>query len=172
MAAYWISPKNEIVNVPTNHIDVVISNPETFGMTKDEIEVVYTKHGEPVGMEGEAREEIIRDLVKKNWIRVRQYRNQGWSVNINRLSKKVKDNIFDLFNRLTTTGVLGYKEKDPYASVNILSFDDDQMKKVTIKDVLGSVLYEGLEIFESSNGLVMMVLKENKMKNWLDLLRE
>lgn len=90
MAAYWISPKNEVINVPTVHIDTVITNPETFGLTKEGIQKIYDSYGEPLGSEGKAREEIILDLVRKGWIRIRQYRNQGWSVNVGKLSKKLK----------------------------------------------------------------------------------
>jgi len=49
MSAYWISPKNEVINVPTVHIDSVISNPETFDLTKEEIKNVYDSYGEPMG---------------------------------------------------------------------------------------------------------------------------
>lgn len=172
MAAYWISPKNEVINVPTVHIDTVITNPETFGLTKEGIQKIYDSYGEPLGSEGKAREEIILDLVRKGWIRIRQYRNQGWSVNVGKLSKKVKDNLFDWATKITSVGLFGSKERDLYSPVNIFVVLDDIMKKVTMKEVLSSVLYEGLEKFESSNGIKLMVLRENKMKNWVDFVRE
>lgn len=172
MAAYWISPSNQIIDVPTNHIDIVIKNPETFGLTLADIQSVYESHGEEIGTEGKAREEIILDLVKKGWIRIRQYRNQGWSVNVNRLTKKIKDNLFDWVTKVTGDGIFGYRERDLYAPVNILTVFDDVMKKYTTKDILSSALYESNQKFDSDNKLVHMVLRENKMKNWLDFIME
>lgn len=69
-------------------------------------------------------------------------------------------------------GLFGSKERDLYSPVNIFVVLDDIMKKVTMKEVLSSVLYEGLEKFDSSNGIKLMVLRENKMKNWVDFVRE
>jgi hypothetical protein len=172
MPAYWISPKNEIIDVPTNHIDVVIKNPETFGLTKEEIQKSYDAYGEQLGVEGKAREDIILDLIRKGWIRIRQYRNQGWSVNVAKMTKKVKDNLFDWVSNLTSNGIFGYKERDMYMPVNILITLDDVMKKVTIKDILSSVLYESLESFNVDNKLNFVVLKENKVKNWVDFILE
>ena len=89
--AYWVSPQGKIFDVGTNHIDAVIKNPKAFGLTSEKIQAAYDKHGEELGREGKAREEIILDLVKKGWVRIRRYRNEGYSVNIGRLSKKMKD---------------------------------------------------------------------------------
>jgi len=89
--AYWISPSGKVIDVGTNHIDVVIKNPQVFGLTPEKIKDAYEKHGEAMGSEGQAREELIIWLVKKGWVRVRRYRNDGYSVNIGRMSKKIKD---------------------------------------------------------------------------------
>jgi len=77
-----ISPNGEIVSVGDTHIDAIIKNPSKFGLSASEIEKTYEKYNEPMGIEGKAREEIIINVVKRGWIRVRRYRNDGYSVNI------------------------------------------------------------------------------------------
>ena len=71
--AFWISPDGEITPVGRNHISEVIGNPIKFGMTREEIERAYERHGEPLGLEGMAREEIIKNLIGRGWIRIRDY---------------------------------------------------------------------------------------------------
>ena len=58
----FISPQGEIVEVEQSHINTVILYPARFGITTQEIESVYAKHKEPVGVEGSAREEILCNL--------------------------------------------------------------------------------------------------------------
>ena len=53
--AFFISPGGEIVPVPINHISKVITSPELFNLTKEEIEAAYKKFNEPLGLEGKAR---------------------------------------------------------------------------------------------------------------------
>ena len=38
--AYWLSPRNELIPVGDNHISMVISNPEKFGMKKDYVKAL------------------------------------------------------------------------------------------------------------------------------------
>lgn len=64
------------------HIKTIFDNPELFGTTTEEIKQKYEKYGEPVNFEGKAREEIIKDVAQRGWIRVRHYtgRNDYWSI--------------------------------------------------------------------------------------------
>jgi hypothetical protein len=71
--AHWISPAGEVLPVQRKHINEVITNPSRFGMSREQIEEVYARHHEPLGLEGKAREEIIVTLVDRGWIRVRHY---------------------------------------------------------------------------------------------------
>lgn len=154
--AYWISPRGEVVDVSTNHIDVVIKNPSKFGLTLRKIQDIYERHGEQLGKEGNAREEIILDLVKQGWIRVRRYRNQGYSINIGKMSKKVKDILYDWASKLLNTGIKGMKENDKYMPVTIIGFLDHTSKSLTIQDIANDVLYEGQETFDVKNSVVIM----------------
>ncbi len=75
-AMVWVSPKKElVVEHYETHIGYILKNPEKFGLTRDYLEKVYKEHGEPIGMEGNARIKIMLDLMGKGWIRIREYRN-------------------------------------------------------------------------------------------------
>ena len=74
---FWISPKLEVKQVSRTHINDVISNPEGFGLTKEEIDQEYAKHNEPLGLEGLARRDIIKHLLGEGWVRATYDQNHG-----------------------------------------------------------------------------------------------
>lgn len=90
MLAYWIDPRGRVIKVPITHIATVIKHPTKFGLTKAKIQKAYDKHNEKIGWEGKAREEIMIDLMKKGFIRIRE-RSKGWSVQLWKLNKKMND---------------------------------------------------------------------------------
>jgi hypothetical protein len=93
MEGYWIKG-NDITDMTTNsHISDVIYHPEKFGITKEEIENAYKKYGEKLQTEGKAREELIRKVSEKGWIRVRHYtgRKDYWSIQFDVYNKRKKD---------------------------------------------------------------------------------
>lgn len=133
MSTYFISPYGEIIVDTVKHIDIIIKNPEKFGLTLDEIKEFYIKYNERIGTEGKAREEIILNLINQGWIRARYYKNKHWSININRLNNKVKDYLFDFAKAII-------KEKlDKYADVHILS--PLECIYSTISDIADNGLY-------------------------------
>lgn len=73
--AFWISPTGTIYPVGISHIAEVIRCPERFGLERTYLEAVYRKHMEPMGLQGKAREEIVKALLERNWCRVREYRD-------------------------------------------------------------------------------------------------
>jgi len=76
---FFLSPDGILIPVDSKHIAMVIDCPEKFGMTRDQVEEFYRRHGEPLGLEGAAREEILRILLRNGWTRIRN--NRGlWSV--------------------------------------------------------------------------------------------
>ena len=158
--AYWISPRGEVVEVGTNHIAVVINHPEKFGLTLDKIQAVYDRYEERLGVEGDAREEIILGLLNKGFIRIRRYKNQ-YSLNIGKMSKKVKDTLYDWANKLLNTGIKGMKERDKYMPIRILGFKDHYNKEFTIQDIANDKLYEGSESFDISNAVVIVESAED-----------
>jgi hypothetical protein len=71
--AYWVKG-NDVYEVSINHIRFILDNPELFGFEdKMELVSIYRKHGEKIGQEARAREEIIREVAKRGWLRVRHY---------------------------------------------------------------------------------------------------
>lgn len=153
--AIWISPKGELVaDFNSNHIKMVISNPQKFGLTMEYIEDKHEKYNEPVGIEGKAREEIIRELVKKGWIRIRRYPNKFWSVTVQKMNKKVKDFLYD-WSQKVLSGVAGFKEKDKFMPVNIVLLGGGKVDKfITVQDVANDALFEGIEKFDYDNVLL------------------
>lgn len=77
-----------------------------------------------MGMEGKAREKIILALVGRGWIRVRNYGNRGWSLNVKRLSDRVKDSIYDFFEKLYPKGGYDSVKIDSLTGVEQLSVND------------------------------------------------
>ena len=74
--AYFISFDGEIIPVVQSHILRIIDNPALFGLTREYIEGVFTKFNEPLGVEGQARAEIISLLLGRGWIRLRYFPRQ------------------------------------------------------------------------------------------------
>ena len=156
---FWISPKSEVLQIKTTHIDTVISMPEKFGMTRQEIDDIYTKHGEQIGIEGEAREEIIVDLVRQGWIRVRQYPSKGWSINIGRMTKKIKDILYDWANAVINSS--NKIDKFEFVTVDGLQYN----KKLTLNDIAQDALYEHGETFDVENSVI--IVESAKEFTWL-----
>jgi len=141
-AGLWVSPAAQILNVNTTHIDDVIAYPDKFGVTSDYINDAYKRHGEQVGQEGEAREEIIRYVLTRGWIRVRKYKNY-WSVTIDSFSNSIKKTIRNFVHTMLDNKAMG-----PYDDLKILAVRNDEMKEIEASDVIQNGLNEGLEILE------------------------
>lgn len=109
--AYWINPYGKIMPVRTNHITDVITHPEDFRTTREEVDEIHKKHNEKLGVEGNAREELIVNAIKKGFIRVRYYSKKGmWTLNIYRLDNKVKDIIQQWATQMLADGSSGYDD--------------------------------------------------------------
>lgn len=111
-AGFWISPHGKAIPVDKDHIRTVITRPEVFGLTLEEIQRIYDEEGESLYTEGDAREKIIVSLVTKGWIRVRNYSGKRsgdfWSLNVARISDRIKERITDFFQDLFPNG--GYDD--------------------------------------------------------------
>jgi len=135
-AAYWISPAGKITQVSDNHISSIIRNPEVFGLSRDDIVETYKKYNEKIGQEGKAREEIIKSVIAKGFIRVRLYAKQGvWSINVNRLNDKNKDLIQQWAENIVKSG------GDKYNTVNIYTIDDNSIISHSVDELSKDVLY-------------------------------
>lgn len=100
MSAYWITPENKIIPVITSHIDEVFNNPLIFGLSYEYLISVYQKYEEVLRTEGQARQEIIGELVKRGFIRIRRYKKIGqeyWSVNVKEINEASMETIRQFF---------------------------------------------------------------------------
>lgn len=96
-AAYWVDPYGTVIPLTADrHIHEIMENPEKFGLTTKEIESAYKKHKEPMGIEGNAREELMGNLMAKGWGRVRYIsRDDSFIVQVYKLDKRNKENLYD-----------------------------------------------------------------------------
>jgi hypothetical protein len=88
---YWVRG-NKILDMGQSHIRYVIDNSEAFGLTKDYVEDVYAKYNESLGVEGKAREELIKRVSSNGWVRVRHYvgKRDYWSIQCDDIDKRIK----------------------------------------------------------------------------------
>lgn len=90
-SAYWINQRGKILDVGMGtHIDQVIKSPKSFGLTDLYIKNLYKKFNEPVSLEGKAREQIMQEVIKDGFIRIRFVKNRFWIVNADKWTPKVK----------------------------------------------------------------------------------
>jgi len=122
----FISPGGEIFPVRESHISAVLADPERFGLTPEEIRAVYAHHGEPVGVEGEARREILLQLISQGWIRIRRYPNRYWSVIAPSFTAAVKDRLQGWAAKILR-GTDGFREPDRYMPVRISTFEGENV---------------------------------------------
>jgi len=100
--AYWITPEGGVISVKTTHIGEIIRTPELFGLTIEEIRSIYEIYGEPIGLEGKAREEIMRKLILQGWIRIR-WKPKEYSFTVQMIqSEKTETGFKNWLNTLKT----------------------------------------------------------------------
>lgn len=90
-SAYFISPKGEIIYCGVKHITKVLEKPEKFGLNREAIEFIHKFYNERIGQEGKAREQILISLINQGWIRIRKYGDRFWTVNVNKMTRKIKE---------------------------------------------------------------------------------
>ena len=118
--AFWISPRGKVIPVVTSHIATVIEAPTTFKTAASKIEAVFAKHDEPIGHEGYSREEILVDLLKRRWIRVREHVNSHWSIQFHTASPRTKAHIRAWARAALRRGIV----RDRYAQVRLVGLGD------------------------------------------------
>ena len=144
-AAFFISPSGDILPVTASHIAMIIENPERFGLSFAEIEAAYKACGEKLGLEGQARREIICGLILQGWIRIRHYpkdAERGWRFNVRSLTPEARAVVSNFARSLTSqTGINRIRGADPYARVSINSADGEELR-MTIDELekMGSQL--------------------------------
>ena len=117
--AYWISPRGKVIRVTTSHIAAVIAAPESFKMSTREIVAAYAKYQERIGVEGKAREEVLVDLLRRRWIRIREHPAR-WNIEFSTASPRTKAHIRKWVQGALRRGIV----RDRYAEVRLDGLDD------------------------------------------------
>lgn len=78
---YWLTPSGEIIIVKDRHVVNVVTQPEMFGTTKEELEA---KYGD-ITTSLQSREEIIEDFTNRGYTRIRKLKGKqgsSWTVQV------------------------------------------------------------------------------------------
>ncbi len=154
--AFWVDPKGKILPVETRHIHSIRNDPKTFGVDKDYIQKVHDKYGERLGQEGQARNEIMSELMNKGWIRLRFVdRGGSWTAQLARLGRKQKDYLFSFAYELTS-GKLGSQSE--HTGISIMD-----TKKVLAQGTLAELL--SFKIFECEQVYKLDLTYITELKN-------
>ena len=126
MKAFWITPKGKTIELTGKHIEAIRTNAATFGLTEQGIKETYERFGEHIGQEAKARELIIKNLIHKGYIRIREYKRFGWSVNVNRVTHQIERKLQDWAFDQIKAGSDRYAEVkiDSPNGINILTLAD------------------------------------------------
>ena len=132
---FFISPEGKVIPVE-KHIKTVTQDPESFGLSTDYVDSVYERHRETRGLEGDAREKILREVMKRGWIRIRRYTNEYWSIQTGTMTDGKKGAIRQWAQQILD-GQGEYEEEDPYMPVRIVGLEDGFRQKTTIQKLSG-----------------------------------
>jgi len=143
----WIDPNGKLLDFGTTHINAIISNPLKFGISRKQIEAEYAKHNERMGVEGKARETIVKDVVRKGFIRIRFQRNYV-SATVYDFGRKAKT-VLKKWAELVSND----RSVDKYQPVKVYSVNDNKMHEFTIQDLM-----KGDHLFESEDEIELEVL--------------
>lgn len=125
--AFWISPDGEVIGSLESHIQQILQNAEKFGLKLQNLRDIFKKHNEPIGHEGEAREEIIERILTEGWMRIRKYPNQGYSITVAHARMINWELLIEWAQRMLNRGILGFNENDeqiPVYITDLLSYKE------------------------------------------------
>jgi hypothetical protein len=158
ISAYFITPNGKIISTNgMSHVSLIISSPEKFGFTKKQVVDLYEKYKEKLGVEGKAREQLLRLLFDKGCMRIRRYPNKFWSIQVKKLTKSAKDYLYDFANKILK-GFHGFKELDKYMPVKIDT--DNGIKNHTVEQVKNDVIYTNEELLEHRANITFVDLED------------
>jgi hypothetical protein len=135
---FFLSPSGFLIPVKGTHIATVIFRPEVFGLSREEVNAAYKARGEAVYSEGEAREEILRSVLQRGWIRLRRHRTH-WSVQSDRLDESVRERV-RIWAVQVLRGIGGCIEEDRYIEVVMEGIDDGRRQQGTVEEWAGELV--------------------------------
>jgi len=168
--AYWLTPQGKLIKPKSRHIITVVKNPTQFGETKKSLQTTFDKYNEQMNsnIEGKAREEILLRVIKRGFARIRlggTKRNQRWSIQLNRLTSKLEDALWQWANQIIKDG----SAPDKYADVIIHQIGKGD--KMTRTDL--NTIAEGGDIKEQKE--FIRIYEEDEVKDlprWVDYAHE
>lgn len=135
---WFISPRGRLIQVTKGtHIGQIISEPQTFSLTKREIFEEYRRHNEPLGFEGWARETIILKLLNKGNGFVRVYIDKNNNINCQIGRNANTKNICILLNHIKKHDFQRYKNMCVRVFVQSGYYIIDVETKEAIKQLRG-----------------------------------
>lgn len=126
--AFWISPKGHVLGSMSSHIQQVIMNADKFGLDIKKIRSKFEEYDERVGLEGKAREDIIKRLLWEGWIRIRKYPNYGYSINVAYYPAMEWGYIIEWAQKMLNKNVAGFKETDESLPVYITDLNNKKIE--------------------------------------------
>lgn len=134
--AFWINPYGKILDIGHGkHITSMTQAPEKFGLSLDDIKSAHAKHGEPMGIEGKAREELIQDAMRRGFMHIRLYPGKFWAVNVWDANRKTKKALSTWAEK-----AMDHPGAGKHMPVRITSIKDGQTTRSTVQD-----LYYGMD---------------------------
>lgn len=126
---YWLHGVT-LYPIAETHAAAIIREPELFGLTEAEVQDAYHRHGEHLGVEGRAREELIRRVAQHGWVRIRHYNTPRdyWSIQCSDVAEHRRE--IALFVRLGVD--VGFIRSDD--ELRIVGFDDDAERTYRFQD--------------------------------------
>jgi hypothetical protein len=158
--AYWISPSGGLISVD-RHIHLIIQKPQLFGLTKPDIEKMYKKYKEPIGLEGHAREQLMLHVMNRGWIRLRN-RGGNWTVQLGKLDGRTKRNLFD-----GIYAMIKRHDVSKYGQFTIHDLSTNKVVSSSAPDVLSGKVFEQKKIKEHKSqlgSLAKWILYEHLIK--------
>ena len=163
---YFIAPSGDIIPIMDTHIRTVLDNPKKFRTTKKELHEIYDNHKEPYGLEGKARDEILANLVKEGWVRLRyQPRNDYFTAQIYSLTKRIKNWLYG-FAQEAMKGIKGDKYT-PHTEIAIMNLQGHILDRFSLKEISQDILFKHasvqrvIDISEYENIVSKVIAKLN-----------
>ena len=150
--AYWLSPYGDIIPLTADrHINEIWDNPDKFGVTEKELQAVYKKHKEKRGSEGNAREEIMSNLIKQGWTRIRYIStNDSFTVQVFDLDNRTKENVYDWAK-------VAAKDGSKYTGVTIMEIKPGgDTKRGNLDDIVKFKLFEEMKRTHKSKAVTFI----------------
>jgi hypothetical protein len=130
LEAFWYKNGKLFEMSDSKHIQFIVKNPEKFGISKDRINDIYNKYNEPIGFEGKAREELIKEVASNGWIRIRHYsRPDYWSIQFDKWSIRKRD-----VKSLVEDLVLIHKKMGKYDELVLVGYEDNFTQEYKYQD--------------------------------------